>query len=143
MKFRKGICFHGDHMPPKAVAEQMNKRWCRKMFGIRVKYRFFPQCVDCSAIQGAILSSATNQLKMSKWWNTPNLAGSGGGKLAHYHGLRFRPYHLAGVVVAAVTVMDASEEAIQDGNRKRYRELHEQAEEFALTLWARITSMIT
>ena len=40
--------FVGDHMPPKSVAEQMNKSWLRRIGLLKkVKYRFYPQCVNC------------------------------------------------------------------------------------------------
>jgi len=129
MLFRNPPRFHGDHMPPKAVAQQMNNQWFRKLTGWKVKFRFYPQCVDCSNVQGSILSSATNELRAASFWNKPNLKQAGGGKLARFHGLRFRPFHLAGGVIAAVTVVDASDDDIAQGNRRRYRQLQERLED--------------
>ena len=61
-EIRQEAClFHGDHQPPKAVAQQLNAQWFR--FGTKVKFRFFPQCVNCSNVQGKILSTATNDLR--------------------------------------------------------------------------------
>lgn len=72
-------------------------------------------------MQGSILSAATRQV--SHWWNPTNLAGSGGGRAAHFHGLKFRLNHLAGAVVAATTVIGATEKDIATGNRRRYEKL--------------------
>ncbi len=129
MHFRnsaKACLFHGDHQPPKAVAQQLNKQWFR--FGTKVKFRFFPQCFNCSNVQGKILSTATNDLRGASFWNSkPNLKHAGGGQLAYFHGLRFRPFYLAGAVIAAVTVVDASNQDVQDGNRKRFYQIQERA----------------
>lgn len=113
--------FHGDHMPPRAVAQQVNQRLWRRITGSKVKFRFYPQCVDCSSVQGGILSGAVGN-------NSPHLAGAGGGKLAKFHGFRFRPFHLAGGVIAAVTVLEATDSDIAQGNRRRFREMQNQLE---------------
>ena len=66
MLFRRSntaVKFVSDHMPPKAVAEQMNERWYRKVLGLQVPYRFYPQCINCSTKQGSILSQATQELR--------------------------------------------------------------------------------
>lgn len=144
---KMGVHFVGDHMPPKAVAKQMNDRWFRQLFGVKVKYRFYPQCSDCSSVQGSILSSASRLLSQSKsslpkWLfpniGTPNLGNSGGGKRACFHGLRFRPSHLAGGIVAAVTVVDASNDDVRNGNRRRYQNFQEQAETLFCEIYASI-----
>jgi hypothetical protein len=91
------------------------------MLNHKVKFRFYPQCVDCSNVQGGILSFAVGN-------NSNHLAGAGGGKLAKFHGLRFRPFSLAGGVIAAVTVVDATDSDIAQGNRRRYRKMQDQLE---------------
>lgn len=122
--------FHGDHMPPKAVAQQMNAQWFQRLTGMKVKFRFFPQCIECSNMQGKILSSATNELRAASFWNNkPNLKHAGGGNLAYFHGFRFRPFHLAGTVIAAVTVVDACDDDIDQGNRRRYYNVQERIED--------------
>lgn len=132
MIFARGkqlVKFHGDHMPPKAVAQQLNAQWFRRLLEIKVQFRFFPQCVNCSNVQGQILSCATNNLRTASFWNKPNLKHAGGGSLAYFHGFRFRPFHLAGAVIAAVTVMDATDDDIDQGNRRRFYKLQERVEE--------------
>ena len=43
--------------------------------------------------------------------------------MAYYHGLRFRINHLTGGVLAATTVVDATNEQIQTKNQKRFEKL--------------------
>lgn len=125
------VKFHADHMPPKAVAEQMNHRWYRRMMGRTVRQRFYPQCVDCSNSQGGILASASNEMRrqmssrrsMGTGLAKTDLKAAGGGRAAHFHGLRPRLHHVAGGVVAAVTVWDADEADILNGNLKRFESL--------------------
>ena len=129
----KKVSFHADHMPPNAVVKQMNENWFRKKTGMFVKQRFYPQCTNCSGIQGGILASASNELKKFKSTNSfaklsakkPNLWRSGGGKLAHFHGLRFRISHLTGAVIAGLTVYDATPKEIEDGNKSRFSYIEE------------------
>mmetsp|Transcript_10276 Transcript_10276/g.14367 ORF Transcript_10276/g.14367 Transcript_10276/m.14367 type:complete len:168 (+) Transcript_10276:834-1337(+) len=134
--------FHGDHMPPQAVTKQMNNRWFRQIIGRKVKQRFYPQCVPCSNKQGSILGKATNDLRKIEaerrgikkvllgGVGLPNLADAGGGKMAHYHGWRFRMSHLAGGVIAATTVGgNVSDEDLITGNRNRYLSMQEGIEE--------------
>ena len=60
---KNGVKFIADHMPPQSAVKQMNERWYRQVFGMKVKQRFYPQCVSCSNLQGGILSEATRQLR--------------------------------------------------------------------------------
>ena len=128
-----GIKFIADHMPPLSVMKQMNDRWFRRILGITVKQRFYPQCFSCSSTQGGILSSATRSLMnysetsaILRRGKLPNLSNAGGGKNAFNHGLTFRKEHFAGGLVAAATVYDASERDVlggwhnDGGNRKRF-----------------------
>ncbi|KAG7341158.1 hypothetical protein IV203_023109 [Nitzschia inconspicua] len=126
----KSFRFVGDHMPPKSVAEQMNRNWLRKLKILpKVQFRFYPQCVTCSNTQGSILSKATHQLKsqvgFAKIFKGVTLHGSGGGTMAHFHGWRFRINHLTGSAIAAATVVQASDRDIAKGNPKRLRKWQE------------------
>ena len=103
--------FVGDHMPPKAVAEQLNKRWYRRWLGRKVQFRFYPQCVPCSNKQGGILSKATAELRLRrsssfpfKRGRIPNLGQAGGGRNAYVHSGQFRVNHLTGGAVASVAM---------------------------------------
>ena len=132
----QGVRFIADHMPPLSIVKQMNGRWYRRMFGIQVKQRFYPQCFTCSNLQGGLLSKATRELMSTKKnsksiifkGKLPNLAEAGGGKNAYFHGKRLRLEHFAGGVVAAATTYDASERnvlgsstwGVKSGNRKRF-----------------------
>ena len=140
-----GVKFHADHMPPKAVTKQMNNRWYRKALGLTVQQRFYPQCTPCSNTQGGLLSQAT-KLQISHMTNksrrliplgtgTPNLAGAGGGRVAHFHGLRPRLNHLAGGTIAAITVYDCEEEEVLDGNRRRFSQIQEMLQWYIVGAW--------
>jgi hypothetical protein len=136
---RAAVKFVGDHMPPKAVANQQNARWIRRLLGNPVQFRFFPQCVPCSSKQGTILGKATSDLRAAiaspaslftrRSSKLPNLARAGGGVQAYNHGLRPRLHHLAGGVVGGVAVLGANEADLMDENRYRYaqwqHDLHE------------------
>jgi hypothetical protein len=126
------VKFIGDHMPPKAVANQLNQQWHRRLLGRQVPFRLFPQCVKCSSTQGSILSKATAQSVRTRGLLSrgTSLAGAGGGAQAYFHGFRPRPNHLAGGVIAAVAVVGAAEEDIMDGNRWRYASLHRQVDKW-------------
>lgn len=142
-----GVKFIADHMPPQAVVKQMNARWYRRWFGLKVKQRFYPQCFTCSNLQGGILSKATQQLKEenSKYFSLRgkmiNLSNAGGGRNAYNHAFRFRKEHFAGGLVAAATTLDANESDVlgdrrsssggihrKSGNRKRFLEWQNQVE---------------
>jgi hypothetical protein len=108
--------FVSDHMPPKSVAEQINSRWYNRIFGIKVNYRFFPQCITCSSTQGSILSKATQELRkyhfssvlLKKGSMIPNLSQAGGGTNAYIHGLRPRWNHFTGGILASIAVVGNS-----------------------------------
>jgi hypothetical protein len=136
--FGRGVI--ADHQPPKAVARQLNRNSWRKVLGMEAKFRFYPQCVDCSQIQGSILSAATRQV--SHWWNPISLANSGGGRAAHFHGLKFRWNHLAGGVVAATAVVGATEKDIASGNIRRFEKLERIAHDVAAKPMKTLMNMI-
>jgi hypothetical protein len=126
------VKFVGDHMPPKSVAEQINARWYNRLLGHQVEFRFYPQCTRCSSRQGSILSAAVQQATKQ------NLATAGGGKMAHFHGLRPRINHLTGGVVAGLTVVGATDYDIQKGNPRRFRTMHRQIEDHLRRLSGRL-----
>lgn len=102
-QLKGNVKFHADHIPPISVAKQMNSRLWRRLFHIQVKHRFYPQCVKCSNEQGGILRQATSALQTNP---KINLWKAGAGSLACFHGNRFRLFHFAGAVIAAITVYD-------------------------------------
>ena len=113
--------FVGDHMPPKSVAKHMDDVWLRRIGLLpKVKFRFYPQCVSCSNEQGSILSKAGSNLNgLPRRLRASSLKEAGGGRTAHFHGFRPRINHLAGGMLAATTVVGASDKEIADGNSKR------------------------
>jgi len=122
-KFR----FVGDHMPPKSVAKHMNKTWLRRIGLLpKIKFRFYPQCVSCSNMQGSILSKSSSTLnhgngKISSKARAIILKQSGGGKSAYYHGLTPRINHLTGGVLAGSIVIGAADKEISSGNSERFK----------------------
>jgi len=126
-----GVKFIADHMPPQSVVKQMNSRWYRKIFGIKVKQRFFPQCLKCSRIQGSILGNAVQKASSSRLMKSKihNLAKSGGGKNAYNHGLKLRREYLAGGIISAATVWSANERDIGRDSQRRFKKWQYQIEE--------------
>jgi hypothetical protein len=120
--------FVADHMPPKSVAELMNQSWVRRVGILRkVKFRFFPQCTNCSNTQGYVLGKASSQVwKLPSYLRAGKLRQSGGGRLSHFHGLRFRVNHITGAVVAGATVVGATDREITKGNPKRFASMERQ-----------------
>jgi hypothetical protein len=92
-----GPKFHGDHIPPISVAKQLNDRWYRKLIGVSVSQRFYPQCITCSNKQGGLLSRAVNA-------GHRNLRSVGGGQESYFHGRRVRLSHTTGGIVAVLSV---------------------------------------
>jgi hypothetical protein len=133
------VKFVGDHMPPKAVANQLNQQWHRRLLGRTVSFRFFPQCVPCSSKQGGILAKASAQAFTQRI----NLSGSGGGSQAYFHGFRPRPNHLAGGAIAALAVVGAAEEDIMDGNRWRYASLHKKLDARIQREWKELRKVLS
>jgi hypothetical protein len=108
----------------------MNEQWYRRLFGFDVKQRFFPQCIHCSDRQGGILGKASSigfqkgKLVLPRR-KLPNLAQSGGGKNAYFHGFTLRKEFITGGVVAYATVSEAHDKNVLGnggGNRKRFEE---------------------
>jgi hypothetical protein len=134
--------FVGDHMPPKSVAQEMNRSWLRRVGLLpKVQFRFYPQCVSCSNIQGSILSKASNELNkggrsigvrfgirshLSSISRAASLKEAGGGTAAYFHAWRLRANHLTGAVVAGTTIVGATNREIQNGNPKRLEWVQDQ-----------------
>lgn len=93
-------------------------------------------------MQGSILSVASHKLMASRLpgFLAPNLALSGGGKNAYYHGLRFRPAHLAGGVVEAIAVVGATDRDVRNGNRQRFKQIFQRTEKCLLDLYSFLRS---
>lgn len=131
---KSGTKFVADHIPPKSAAKQMNTRWFRKLLGIRVKYRFYPQCVTCSSKQANILSDASKRMYYAKlkgpriFKRIPNLSQSGGGRKAYVHGLKLRKEHLAGGLISTATVCDSKASHVINGNVNRFQNWQLRAE---------------
>lgn len=77
---RAPASFIGDHMPPKKEVIIANQALWRRLTGLHVKQRFYPQCPDCSQIQ-------SRAVRMGR--AVP---------ITHY--FRFRSYHAVGVLIA-------------------------------------------
>jgi hypothetical protein len=110
----------------------MNKTWWRQS-GLwrKVQFRFYPQCVHCSNTQGSILGKASSRLMggaLPSFMRAASLQNSGGGKLAHFHGSRFRINHLTGGVLAGATVWGATDRQIANGNPKRFKTVQRRVE---------------
>jgi hypothetical protein len=131
---KSGTKFIADHMPPKSAAKQMNNRWFRKLLGIHVKYRFYPQCVHCSSKQANILSDASKRMYYAKlkgpgiFKRIPNLSQSGGGRKAYMHGLKLRREHLAGGLLSTATVCNSTPSHVIHGNVNRFQNWQLRAE---------------
>jgi hypothetical protein len=124
---KQNFKFVGDHMPPKSIAQQLNNTWLRKYILGNVKFRFYTQCVPCSNTQGSVLSKASQSTSLlPSFLRAAKLKQAGGGQLAHNHGLHFRLNHLAGGILAGMTVLDATGKAIRSGNQKRFENIQRQ-----------------
>jgi len=138
MLFSRGsFKFVGDHMPPKSVATAMNRRLHRRLMGWKVAFRFYPQCRDCSSVQGSILSKATFEMRNQSKGpfsiiTRKNRLLDLGDSPSYFHGWRPRINHLAGGVLGAVAVVGADDaDIISNGSRFRYAVLHEEVEYWA------------
>ena len=65
---------------------------------------------------------------------------AGGGKMAYNHGGRLRWNHLAGMVVAGMTVVGATNAEIQTGNVQRFRDLDDTIRSWFHQLYLRVTT---
>jgi hypothetical protein len=118
-------------MPPKSVAKEFDARWFNRLLKRRASFHFYPQCTPCSNKQGSLLSAATNKQ------SSQSLHEAGGGKLAYNHAWRPRWGHLAGGVVAGLTVVGATNADIQDGNAKRFHDIEGQVRNWVYQLYWR------
>ncbi|KAL9190718.1 hypothetical protein ACHAXT_000424 [Thalassiosira profunda] len=125
--------FHGDHIPPVAVAKQINRRWYRRPFGWEVAQKFYPQCRNCSNKQGGLLSKAVNA-------GHGNLHMVGGGEESYFHGRRLRIGHLTGGVVAVLTVGSDSSDLVE-ASRARVRSVQEWVQDLGKAMKERVESL--
>lgn len=122
--FRKATAsFVADHMPPKMVVKEIQRRqrWLQLLsFGKKKNfpYRFYPQCTACSNKQGSLLSSLRSQR------NHVQLHRIQGNSCNH--AFRFRPIpHAAGATVAGIAIIHTDKSDIDTENRYRYARIHE------------------
>mmetsp|Transcript_11985 Transcript_11985/g.28429 ORF Transcript_11985/g.28429 Transcript_11985/m.28429 type:complete len:361 (+) Transcript_11985:149-1231(+) len=141
----KSYRFVGDHMPPKSVAKHMNDTWLRKIGLLRkVRYSFYPQCALCSSKQGSLLSKAGSNLHgLPSRLRVSSMKGAGGGRIAHFHGFRPRINHLAGGILAATIVVEASDEEIAHGNPKRLKDWQRRIEKVMQQIQGKYYSSIS
>jgi len=62
--------FIADHMPPTKFRKEMNAKWWRKLLGLRISQRLYPQCLDCFSLQG---SAVKNFQHLPKYHFSPKL----------------------------------------------------------------------
>mmetsp|Transcript_22073 Transcript_22073/g.26928 ORF Transcript_22073/g.26928 Transcript_22073/m.26928 type:complete len:307 (+) Transcript_22073:57-977(+) len=104
--FRKSPIYIADHQPPKGLVNMSYRtkfvKWLRKhefskllqlsdSIGIPIKYRFFPQCRDCSQVQAIAVKERVQRNRNTK---PPRFI---------YHAHRFRLYKLTGFALAFLT----------------------------------------
>lgn len=58
------VSYHADHQPPVKFVKDANKSLLRKMMGVKIQQRFYPQCEPCSNIQGRVVKGNHKKLKM-------------------------------------------------------------------------------
>jgi len=136
--------FHGDHIPPVSVAKQMNERWVRRKLGWKVSQKFYPQCRNCSNKQGGLLSKAISA-------GHRNLHSVGGGEESYFHGRRMRIGHMAGGLVAVLSVGNVEsrddigengEMRIAEASRARVLYYQEGARDFATSIGQRVENFL-
>eukprot|EP01035_Chromulina_nebulosa_P018151 gene18151-23805_t len=54
--------FIADHMPPTKICNDMNNKWWRKLFNLKISQRLYAQCFNCYSLQGSAVKSAKNIL---------------------------------------------------------------------------------
>lgn len=57
-----GMGYIADHMPPTKIAKEHSDAWWRKLLGITVKQRLYPQCQPCFSQQGEAVRSGKHVL---------------------------------------------------------------------------------
>ena len=132
--------FVGDHMPPKSVAQQLERSLWYRVLRRKVRYRFYPQCIPCSNKQGSLLSQATAALQARSGASAARrLAAVGGGRGASYnHGWHIRLTHLTGALIGAIATVNVHPVDIMDENRWRYA----QWQQDLVALWRKQESEI-
>lgn len=60
---KKSVQFHADHMPPVNFVKKANARLLRRLLGLRMLQRYYPQCSVCSNQQGMLVQKNAKKLK--------------------------------------------------------------------------------
>ena len=112
-------------MPPKSVAQQLERSLWYRLLRRKVRYRFYPQCINCSNKQGSLLSQATAALQAARSRSGTSaarrLAAVGGGRGTSYnHGWQPRFAHATGAVIGAIATLNVHPADLMDENRWRY-----------------------
>ena len=95
--------FNADHMPPLSEVKRANSALWRRLLSRPMRQRFYPQCTDCSNLQGALLSERSSLI--NKFGNV-RLAARATTAVAAVRP-RFtslRPYHGVGGVLSGFKV---------------------------------------
>ena len=59
----KSMSFIADHQPPLASVRLANAALWRRIFGLQLSQRFYPQCVTCSGKQAVLLAERSARIK--------------------------------------------------------------------------------
>lgn len=127
-------------MPPLMLGKEWDRLWYRRLLGLRVRYRFFPQCAACSGVQAGLLAAARRELDRAMVPGSLLLSPRGGGgggaaarraaerlvhRKAHVHGpLPPRLTQLTGALLGGVAVVGADAAEMRSGGARRYEALH-------------------
>lgn len=66
--------FIADHMPPTKFMKEMNAKWWRRMLGLKVSQRLYPQCLSCFSMQGSAVKNFQHIPKYHYAFRLPHLA---------------------------------------------------------------------
>lgn len=91
--------FIADHMPPTKIVNELNSKFWRKLFGLKVTQRLFPQCQSCFLLQGPAV-------RLNK-------------HVVVYH-TSLRLYHFSPVIAALLLEIDEVQFMLKQLNRKIY-----------------------
>lgn len=83
-----GLKFNADHMPPLKVGKEVENSLLWRLLKRKVRFKLYPQCVDCSNQQGIMVREDQRFLR--------------------FHFLSFRPYHLVGAIPGLSRCLAAS-----------------------------------
>jgi len=90
----RGKGFIADHMPPTGLVEKLNNHPWRRLLGLQVKQKLYPQCQKCFRVQGSAVRRARAGLSLlSRRW-----------VIYHNH---FHPYHVSYLLSRALYSLHA------------------------------------